>query len=141
MTEAVALIERVRPFTDWLVRDHGYQLTVDGDQNSTWGASVELRSAELVVTIVRDRGQEWITVGTTVRAGPRKPLRSWPLGHVVAFLDGRPDPYGLVELDTALGWLRDRRDEVLDAEVINSEEFRRWVVRASRRLFGQRPRA
>jgi len=29
MPEPVALIERVRPLTDWLVCDEGYQLTVD----------------------------------------------------------------------------------------------------------------
>ena len=61
-------------------------------------------------------------------------------GHIIAFLDGRAEPYGLVGLETELGWMRDRRDEILDVALINSEEFRRWAVRASRRLFGQRPR-
>jgi hypothetical protein len=140
MAEAVALIDRVQPLTDWLVRDFGYQLTADGDQHSTWGASVELRSAEFVVTVGWDRGHESITVGTTVRPGPRKPLRWWPLVHVVGFLDRRVDPYRLVGLDTEVGWLRDRRGEVLSVPVLNSEELRRWAVRASRRLFGQRPR-
>jgi hypothetical protein len=141
MLGAVALIDRVRPLADWLVRDFGLQLTADGDQCSTWGASVALRSAEFVVTVVRDRGQEWINVGTTVRPGPRKPLPWWPLGHLVAYLDGRQDPFGLVGLDTEMGWLWDRRDEVLDVSLINSEDLWRWAVRASRRRFGQRPRS
>ncbi len=142
MADAVALIDRVRPLADWLVRDFGYQVKADSDQYCIWGgASVELRSAEFVVIIGRDRGQEWITVGTTVRPGPRQTLRWWPLGHVVGFLDGRAYPYGLVGLDTEMGWLRDRWDEVLSVPVINSEELRRWAVRASRRLFGQRPRS
>ncbi len=140
MVEAVALIDRVRPLADWLVHDFGYEVTADGDQHSTLGASVELRSAEFVVTVVRDRGQEWITVGTTVRRGPRKPLRWWPLGHVVAFLDGRADVYGVVGLDTEMRWLRERWDEVVSAPVLNSEELRRWALQASRRLFGQRHR-
>lgn len=141
MAEAVALIDGVRPLADWLVRDFGYQVTADGDQRSIWRAGVELRSAEFVVNVVRDRGQEWITVGTTVRPGPRKPLRRWPLGHVVAFLDGRADPYGLVGMDTQMSWLLDRRGEVLSVPVLNSEELRLWAVRASRQLFGQRPRS
>lgn len=136
MPDVVALIDRVRPLADWLVLEFGYQLTSEGDQSNSWCASVELRSMEFIITIGRDRGQEWITVGTTVRPGPRKPLRWWPLAHVVAFLDGRPEPYGIVGLDTEMSWLRDRRGEVLSVPLINSEELRRWVVRASRRLFG-----
>jgi hypothetical protein len=140
MSGTVALIDRVQPLADVFVRDGGFRLTADGDQCSVWGASVELRSAEFVITVVRDRGQEWITVGTTIRPKPRARFRWWPLGHVVAFLDGRADAYGLVGLDTEMGWLIDRRDEVLDVALINSEYLRRWAVRASRRLFGQRPR-
>lgn len=134
------LVDLARPLTDWLVRDYGCGLTAEGDQRSSWGAIVELRSAEFIVTIQRDRGQEWIRVGATERPGPRKPRRSSSLGHLVAFLDGEPDAYGIFGLDVEMGWLRDRRDEILNVATLNSEELRRWKVRASRRLFGQEPR-
>jgi hypothetical protein len=140
MAKVVALIDRVRPLDDWLVSDFGFQFTSYRHDRETWWASAEWRSAKFVITANLDRGAEWITVGTTVRPGSRKPLRSYHVEQVVAFLDGRDDPY-VEGLETQMEWLFNRRMKILSVPVLNSEELRRWVVRSSRRLFGQRPRS
>jgi hypothetical protein len=134
------LLERTRALVDAFTHDGSYLVTTDGDQSSLWNAGVELRSPKFVITIMRDRDQEWITVGTTIRRKPRSPLAWWPLGHIVGYLDGRPDPYGLVGLDMEMNWLIERRYQILDVSLINSEDLRKWAARASRKLFGQQPR-
>ena len=93
-------------------------------------------SEEFVLEVIRDRSQEWIQVGTKVRPKPRAPLRSWSMGHLVAFLDKQSDPYPISDLKTEAHWLKERGDEILDSSLINSDELRKWAVLASHRLFG-----
>jgi hypothetical protein len=133
-----SLLGRVRRLLGVFVKQRGFCVTAEGDQTDSFGACVQLSSSEFVVHVIRDRGQEWITVGSKIRPKPRAPLRSWPLGSVVAFLDGRSDPYPVLDLATEARWLKQRASEILDSSVINSEELRTWAVRASRRMFGQR---
>ena len=133
-----SLFDRVRHLLGPLIEQRGFSITTVGDQTSSFGACVHLRTSEFLVDVVRDRGQESITVGTTVRPKPRAPLRSSTLAHLVAFLDGQTDPYPVSDLETEARWLTERADQILDSSVINSEELRKWKVRASRRQWGQR---
>jgi hypothetical protein len=134
------LVERVRRFLGSFVTDRGYSVTAGDDQTNSFGAWVRLASDEFVACVIRDRGQEWITVGTKVRPKPRAPLRWWPLGHLVAYLDGAVDPYPLSSLEIEAEWLTRRSGEILDSTLINSEELNQWAAKASRRHFGQTPR-
>jgi hypothetical protein len=134
------LVERVRRFLSSFPAEQGFSITAGDDQTNSFGAWVRLESEEFVVGVVRDRGQEWITVGTKVRPKPRAPLRSWPLAHVVAYLDGAANPYPISDLETEANWLTRRAGETLDTTLINSEGLNRWAVRASRRLFGPQRR-
>jgi hypothetical protein len=135
-----SLIERVARLLGPFTTDHGFSVPTGDNQANSSRGWVRLVSDEFLVDILLDRGEEWIEVGTKIRPGPRKPLRRWPLGHVVAYLDGAADPYPISDLENETGWLARRADEILDSKLINSEELRRWAVRASRRSFGQKPR-
>jgi hypothetical protein len=135
-----SLLAKVRRLLGPLIKQRGFTIVAEGDQQSTVGACVQLHSSDFVVLVIRDRGQERMVVGTTTRPKPRAPIRSWPLGHVVAFLDDQSDPYPVSNLTTEACWLKDRPDEILDASLLNSEELREWAVRASRRLWDQRAR-
>lgn len=131
------LVERVKRYLGSFILRHSLSIRAEGDQLSEFGAVVRLESDEFVVDIVRDRGQEWIVVGTKVRREPHAHLQSWPLGHIVAYLDGAADPYGVCDLEREANWLADREEDILDSALINSEELNHWAVQASRRLFGQ----
>src|SRR5579883_2767585 len=140
MTKSRPLVECVDQLLGGFISLHGFTITADGDQASEFSAYVALQGDEFVVTIVRDRGQEWIDIGTKVRRGLRRRPRSWPVGHLVAYLDGSPDPYPVSDLETEAKWLKERAGELLDSELINSKDLTDWAVRASRRFWGQRLR-
>jgi hypothetical protein len=134
------LVEIVESRLHAVILRYGLEVGAEGDQVSTYRACVSLRSDEFVVTIIRDRGEEWIDVGSKIRPGPRKPIRSWSLGHLVAFLDGATSPYPIGDLATELDWLDRRAGEILDSALINSKGLSAWAVAASRRLWGQKRR-
>jgi hypothetical protein len=133
------LSERVRRLLGTFASDLGFSIADAGDPTDSFGAWVRLESREFVVCVIRDRDQEWTTVGTKVRPKPRAPLRWWPLSHVVAYLDGARDPYPLCNLETEAEWLIERATQLLDSTLINSEGLRQWAVRSSRARFGRRP--
>ena len=134
-----SLVERVRRSLGGFIADHGFVVTAGDDQTNPFGAWARLESDEFVIGVVRDRGQEWFTAGSKIRPKPRAPLRHWPLGHVVAYLDGASDPYPISELEIEAAWLVRRAGEILDSRLLNSEGLNRWSVKASRRSFGQEP--
>ena len=136
---SVSLVERVRRLLGEFIADHGFVVTAGDDQTNPFGAWARLETDEFVIGVVRDRGQEWFTAGSKVRPYPRAPRRHWPLGHVVAYLDGAADPYPISELEIEAGWLVRRAGEILDSRLLNSEGLRRWSVNVSRRGFGQKP--
>jgi hypothetical protein len=68
-------VERVNRLLGSFPSDHGFSVHTGDDQTNTIGAWVRLESGEFLIDVVRDRGQEWITVTTKVRAKPRAPLR------------------------------------------------------------------
>ena len=82
---------------------------------------MRLESDGFVIGVIRDRGQEWITVMAKARPRPRAPLRCWPLAHVVAYLDGRAEPHPIGDLEAEAGLLTRRAGEVLDATLLNSD--------------------
>src|SRR6185437_1799398 len=111
-----------------LIAERDFSVTAGGDQVNPLGAWVRLESEEFAVKIIRDRGQEWINVGTKVRPKPRAPLRCPPLGHLLAYLDGDDDPCSISTLEAEAEVLTRRADEVFDSTLINSEDYRRWAV-------------
>jgi hypothetical protein len=131
------LIDRVERLLAPFLAGHGFTVAVGDDQANPFGAWVRLESDEFVIGVVRDRGQEWITVTSKVRTDPRAPRQGWPLGHIVAYLDGAPDPYPVRGLDVEAEWLTRSSRQILDSALLNSEGFRRWAVAASRRLFNR----
>src|SRR3954470_23754047 len=127
------LVEQVRRVLGGFLEDHGFDVAAGDDQANPFGAWARLESEEFVIGVVRDRGQEWFTVGSKVRPKPRAPRRHWPLGHIVAYLDGAAGPYPVSGLELEAGWLVRRAGEILDSTLLNSEGLRRWSVEASRR--------
>jgi hypothetical protein len=114
------------------VRQRGLILCADGDQTSSFGAAVTLTSDEFRVTVSRDRGQYSIWVGI-----PNSQKSHWPLGHLVAFLLGEPDPRGVCDLETECDWLVTFADRVFDRDLLFSKGLSKWATAASRRMFGQ----
>jgi hypothetical protein len=72
---AEPLIERVRRLLGSFPSEHGFAFTSGDDQANPFGAWVRLDSDEFWVGITRDRGDEWMTVGTKVRPKRHAPLR------------------------------------------------------------------
>jgi hypothetical protein len=131
--------ERLRRLLGTFAPDHGFSAEVKDDEPRSLRAWARLESGTIVIDVIRDRGEEWVTVMAKERPRPRALRRAWSLGHVVAYLDGASAPYPVSDLEVELGWLARRAAEILDPEMLNSEGLRRWAVKASRRRFGRRP--
>ena len=113
-------------------RQRGLTLVGDGDQTSSFGAGVTLTSDDFEVTVSRDRGQYSIWVGI-----PNSKKSQWPLGHLVAYLSGEPDPRGVCDFEAECDWLITFADRVLDRDLLFSKDLSTWATAASRRMFGQ----
>src|SRR3954452_6458165 len=109
------LIERVRRYLPGFSPQSGHSSQAGDDQANPFGAWVRLESDGFVIGVVRDRGQEWITVMVKARPRPRAPRRCWPLAHLLAYLDCRAEPYAIGSLEAEAGLLTRRAGEVLDA--------------------------
>ena len=88
-----SLLERVIQLLGSLRSDHGFSISTSDVQTSLFGAWVRLESHEFFVDVIRDRSQEWLEVTSQIRPRPRAPRRGWPLGPVLAYLNGAADPY------------------------------------------------
>lgn len=66
-----------------------------------------------------------------------RPCRGGPLGHLLAYLDGAADPYPISDLETEARLLLERRGEILDTALLNSDGLNRWAVKSVRRRSGQ----
>ena len=130
-------VERVNRSLDPFAADRGFSVTGTDDRGALAGW-VRLESATLVIDVIRDRGVEWIEVAAKERPRPRARRRPWPLGHVVAYLDGEAEPYPVSGLEIEAGWLTRRAAEILDPTLLNSDDLNRWAVKASRRRSGPR---
>lgn len=124
---------RLRRLLGTFADERGLSLTAEEEQPQAGCGWVRLESADVIIDAVRDRGQEWITITAKDRPRPRAPRRSWPMGHLVAYLDGEAGPHPVSNFETEAGWLTRRAAEVLDPSMLNSEGLRRWSVRADQR--------
>lgn len=128
--------DRVQRLLGPFAADRSFSVADTDDQPRAGRGWVRFESATLVIDAIRDRGEEWIEVMAKERPRPRALRRAWPMGHVVAYLDGEAGPYPVSDLETEAGWLTRRAAEVLDPALLNSEGLNRWAVRASRRRSG-----
>ncbi len=106
---------------------------------TAWAYSAD--TDEFTLEIQRDRGGHIdICVGSKVRRKPRAHLRGpWSLSHLRGYLDGNADHFIFTDVDDQIHWLQDNVQSLLHTSVLNSDELNKWVVKASRRLFGQDP--
>ncbi len=132
-----SLLERVKALLGVFCLDHRFSISGSDDQTNPFGAWVRLESDEFLVDVIRDRGQHWINVTAKARPRPRARRRGGPLGHLLAYLDGAADPYPISDLETEARLLLERRGEILDTALLNSDGLNRWAVKSVRRRSGQ----
>lgn len=131
MTEA--LNQKVERLLGDFYRKRGFAVRLEGDQCSLWAAAVYLESPAITILIARERGDELIDLGI-----PGNRRASWPIGHLVAYLQGKEDSYPVTDLETQAEWLLTYANKLLDPTILSSKEMNEWAVKASRRMWGQR---
>lgn len=132
---AQPLIDKVENLLGDFYRSRGFTVTCGENQASLFGTTVRFDSEKYVIGISRDRGDELIDVGVK---GNKDSF--WPLGHLVAYLEGKRDAYSVTSLEAQAEWLKTRADQVLDEAMLKSKALRSWAAESSRRMFGQRSR-
>ena len=93
---------------------YGFQVRLlRHDPVSFGNCLVELVSPEFILTLTRDRGQIFVDVASAVR-----PTQKYPLGELIAFLDGDPDPRPLTDLESAVAVLGSSHQRLLTPELL-----------------------
>lgn len=127
--------EILRPF-GFAEADHGNYYAMGG-----WWFKSEIE--EFVVQAGQDISFDSfsISIGSKLRRRPRAHMRGpWSLSHLRGFMDGGPDHYIFNAAEDQIRWMKNNISTLLDSSFLNSDELKRWAVKASRRHFGQDPR-
>lgn len=133
-----ALYEKVIASLGDLAKEKGFQINVRGDLDEPRGVAIDLENDQFIISVTRNYDEEEIWVHCKVRPRPRAHFRTYAVGSLSAYIQGRSVPYPLRNLTADCNDLLQYKDQLLDPSFLNSEELRIWEVDASRCHFGQR---
>lgn len=133
-----ALYDKVIAALGDLAKEQGFHINVRGDLDETRGVAIDLENDQFIISVTRNYDEEEIWVHCKVRPRPRAHLRTYAVGSLSAYIQGRSDPYPLRNFMADCKDLLQYKDQFLDSSFLNSEELRAWKVDASRRHFGQK---
>jgi len=132
----ISLFDQVVDSLGDLAKQHGLAISVRGDLDDPRGAAVDLENDTFIISATRERDEETIWVHCKVRPRPRAHLRTYYMGALAAFIEGRTDPYSLRSFaDDAADLLRHEK-KILSDDFLNAEDLRSWLNDASRRRYG-----
>lgn len=123
-----------------LLAPHGFTLhSFDKpDRESMGGWHMDFRSADLTVAASQDRSGDGISicVGSLTRRAPQKHMRGpWSLSHLHGFLHNSRVHHRFESIADEIDWFRDALHQLLDRNLLNSDELNDWAVSATRFLF------
>lgn len=128
-----------RPFAERVIRTlgelaerHSLSIRCEGTPGTQNGELVYLENDRLAIVASNERSEESISISCKVRPRPRAHLRSYSLGSLCAFLDGKSSPHPLRDFAQDADDLLRFEHECLSIDTLNSEELHDWQLTASR---------
>jgi len=126
------LLRRATEVLESLAREHGFSGGhIDGSSPEFFGdCLIVFESPQFQIYVVRDRGQVFIDVGLS-----SEPTR-WPLGHLVAFVEGELAPRAIEGLELSSQILSAYASRVFDRALLSdrsgslTEWAQAWASRA-----------
>lgn len=135
-----ALFDQVCKILGDFAKRHGFIISVRGDLDEPRGVTIDLENDQLIISVNRERDEESILIHCKVRPRPRAHRRTYSIGALSAFVQGRSEPFPLRSFSDDAKDRIHYENEFLNVELLNSEKLRLWELNASRRRWGQKPK-
>jgi hypothetical protein len=130
------LLRRATEALQSLAREHGFTSAhIDGYAPESFGdCLIVFESPQFQINVVRDRGQVFIDVGLSSESA------RWPLGHLVAFLEGEAAPRAIEGLEYSCQVLSAYAPRVFNQALLSdrSGELAEWAQAWASRAFAPR---